>query len=118
MFECLWIRGAPKYFLVLSLVMTLFSCTSKPPRTNFYGATGKMNHAILCPVGHYETCLHEAGDICGSQGYSIHEKIRQTKSNYLGDDNVEFLIVAQCMESNKLNESSNQTESSESAQNK
>ena len=76
-------------------VMFLSACSSQG-RTVFYSASGQPSHTVHCSMGEYESCLHQAGDLCGKDGYSILEKIRQTKSSFWFNDAQETLLVAQC----------------------
>jgi hypothetical protein len=60
---------------------------------------------VHCPIGVYDSCLIQLSEICGKQGYSIQEKIRQIRSGILMDDGPEYLLITNCKGNAELTES-------------
>ena len=87
--------------LLIAIMATLCACASRPSHAEFYNASGQPSHSVHCLVGAYESCLQQMSDLCHEQGYTIEEKIRQTKLGSWVDNDPEILLVAQCKNSPK-----------------
>ena len=84
-----------KHTSLIAALLVLVGCVGTT-HTEFYNSAGELSHAVQCPAGSYEICLREMSAICGSSGYTILEKIRQTPSRLLGEDIPQTLLVARC----------------------
>jgi len=84
---------------LISALALLSGCANKPPDVAFYNAQGQLTHAVHCPIGGYEQCLRQMGELCHESGYTLQEKVHQTKLGVWVDDGPEILLVAQCKNS-------------------